>query len=175
MPVRNAIVLLSFASLFAASAALGADRAPWAGAADESGRPADPNAGSRGAPAPTRAAPVAAQPPAAERPPTAAAARQRTRSAVSGASAVDRSRGSAAAAPETAPSSRSATAASSASEDHVGWRERDWGWFGLLGLLGLFGLLGRRRREREYYTDEATAQEARDTRVYEPSPRATRP
>jgi hypothetical protein len=174
MRVQNAIVLLSLASLFAASAALGADQAPWVGAADESGRPADPNAGSRGAPAPTRPAPIASQPSAAERAPKAAPAPHRPRSAVSGATAADRSRGSAAAAPET-PSNRSATAAGSASEDHVGWRGRDWGWLGLLGLVGLFGLLGRRRREPEYYTDEATAEEARDTRVYEPSPRATRP
>jgi hypothetical protein len=73
------------------------------------------------------------------------------------------------------PSNRSATAASSAAEDHVGWRERDWGWLGLLGLLGLFGLLGRRGRQREYYTDEVTAEQTPDTRGYEASPRATRP
>jgi len=177
MRVRSLAVVLALTGFCASSAVLGADQAPWAGAADEGGRPADPNAGSRGAPAPTRAVPpVAAQPSSSERAPPVSRTAHRNRSAASGATAADRpERAGAAAATESAPSSQGATAASAASEDHRGWRDHDWGWLGLLGLFGLLGLVGRRRREREYYADEVTTEEARDTRVYEPSPRASRP
>ena len=185
MPFLRVVVPISFACFCAAGAACAAEAAaqpaPWGSATDESGRPADPNAGSRGAPAPASSAQgTHAQPSSVERsraPATRTAKTSRPvpepRSAAAGASTSERP--AVASSDETPRPSTAQT--STTSDEQIGWRSRDWGWLGLLGLFGLLGLLRRGRYQREMYpyapppSDEPPDR----VRVYETPGPAVRP
>ena len=119
-----------------------------------------PNAGSRGAPVPTRPAQtVEVQPSSAEpasthpaRTSTTSTRMHETRSAAAGSTSAP----SASDDESSRPSSQQ-TVTASGDQDQSAWRSRDWGWLGLLGLFGLLGLLrkGRYRREMYPYTPSA--------------------
>ena len=163
MPFLRVVMPIFLTGVCAAGAACAADvaqqPAPWAGATDESGRLADPNAGSRGAPAPSSAQGTHAQPSGVERssPPATRTAKtsrpvREPRSAAAGASSDETPR------PSTAQTA-------TRSNEQLGWRGRDWGWLGLLGLFGLLGLLRKGRYQREMYPYAPPASEAPPDRV----------
>lgn len=158
MASRKFAVLCICAPLFlAAGAAAAADPAqqpvPWANAADESGRPANPvpagappNAASRGAAVPGASSASAQEP---SRPPVHSKTTRTARasSTQSGSAAVGGSPSSSPAAASGTSSETQQQSAATAKEDRS--FAANWSWLGLLGLFGLLGLWGRRRYERE--------------------------